>query len=134
VFWAPLLRYITSPLLVMILSFAYPDFYSSRHDPLHIVGFTLAHVGIAAILLSYIMPGWFDSLVPVGRQAEGEAPTVPLLESTVVEAQQDDQMENGHRTSEEIVDESKKADEVDSDRLSGRRTPQQLCDRNIAPF
>lgn len=132
VFWAPLLRYITSPILVMVLSFAYPDFYSSRRDPLHIVGFTLAHVGIAAILLSYIFPRWFDSLVPIGRRAEGDAPTVPLVESTVVEAQQDDQMENGDSTSE-VVDETKKADDLDGERPGDRPASRQVVDKNVAP-
>ncbi len=117
----------------MILSFAYPDFYHPQRDPLHIIGFTIAHVGIAAILLSYIVPRWFDSLVPARRREEAKAPTVPLLESTVVEVQRDDKMETGHQTSDEVGKESKKADDVDGDRLSGRRTPQ-LCDRNIAPF
>lgn len=56
VLWYLLLRYVASPLLVMILSFAYPDFYRSRHDSLHIVGLTLAHVGIAAILLLFLVP------------------------------------------------------------------------------
>lgn len=86
------------------------------------------------MLLSYIVPSWFDSVVPAGRRAEGDAPTVPLLASTVVEAQQDDQMENGNRTNDEVVDESKKADEVDSDRFSDGQTPQRVCDKSVAPF
>lgn len=69
----------------MILSLAHPDFYRSQRDPLHIVGFTLAHVSIGAILLSCVLPRWFDMLVPVDKRAEDGARTVPRLESTVVD-------------------------------------------------
>ena len=71
---------------------------------------TLAHVGIAAILFSFLVPRWFDFLVPVDRRAEGDTATVPLLESTGENAQRDDQLERARRFSDKVVEEEKKAD------------------------
>lgn len=95
VFWAPLLRYITAPILTIVLSFAYPDFYQQRYDPLHIIGFTIAHFSLLMVGLGFIAPRWFDVFVPVQRRGEGDIATVPNLESGVVDALRDGEMGSG---------------------------------------
>ncbi|KAK8111721.1 SNF-domain-containing protein [Apiospora kogelbergensis] len=72
-----LLRYVSGPILAIIFSFAYPEFYTLRYDPLMITGFTLAHIGMVLILMGCIAPRYYDKLIPAQRRAEGMEPTVP---------------------------------------------------------
>jgi hypothetical protein len=97
----------------MILSFAYPGFYRSRCNLLHIVGFALARLGIAAILLSYIVSRWVDVLVPIEMRAEGGAPT----------GRSDGGCKQNERRSSE-GGQGDKADDSDIDRLVKGRTSQ----------
>ncbi|CAO2653022.1 Nn.00g024330.m01.CDS01 [Neocucurbitaria sp. VM-36] len=93
-FWAPLLKYITSPILVLVTSLAYPDFITDgSRDPLHIVGFFLAHATFALVVLSFVMPRWFNAIVLPERRLEGDAPTVVNLESNIVDALADHSLE-----------------------------------------
>jgi solute carrier family 6 GABA transporter-like protein 1 len=109
VFWAPILRYISAPILAIIFSFSYPDFYASRMDPLHILGFTISHAALIMVGLSYILPRWFDPIVPAQRRAEGDVPTAPGVNNSIVEAQQDHAVEAGVGTGE--GDDSEKGSE-----------------------
>ncbi|KAK8856081.1 SNF-domain-containing protein [Apiospora arundinis] len=72
-----LLRYVSGPILAIIFSFAYPEFYTLRYDPLMITGFTLAHIGMVLIILGCVAPRYYDKLIPAQRRAEGTEPTVP---------------------------------------------------------
>ncbi|KAI0446008.1 hypothetical protein F4803DRAFT_75936 [Xylaria telfairii] len=71
-----LLRYVSGPTLAIIFSFAYPEFYTLRYDPLMITGFTLAHALLILILVGFIMPRYYDVFIPPSRQGEGTEKTV----------------------------------------------------------
>ncbi|KAH7018263.1 uncharacterized protein B0I36DRAFT_297829 [Microdochium trichocladiopsis] len=77
--WAPLLRYISGPILAIVYSFSYPDFYSKRQDPTYIYGFALAHCALLIVALGFVVPRWFDSLIPPPRRNEGHIPYAPLV-------------------------------------------------------
>lgn len=70
VFWPVLLRYISGPVLSIIFSFAYPEFYTLRYDPMMIAGFILAHLGLLLILLGFVMPRYYDVFIPLDRRDE----------------------------------------------------------------
>lgn len=69
-FWPVLLRYISGPVLSIIFSFAYPEFYTLRYDPMMIAGFILAHLGLLLILLGFVMPRYYDIFIPLDRRNE----------------------------------------------------------------
>jgi solute carrier family 6 GABA transporter-like protein 1 len=117
VMWSPLLRYISAPILVIIFSFSYPDFYQSRMDPLHILGFTISHAALIMVGLGYIVPQWFDPIVPQHRRLEGDVPTATGINNSVVEAQQDDVVESGMSRSDGF--ESDKIREREEGKKSG---------------
>lgn len=75
--WPILLRYVAGPILAIIFSFAYPTFYSIRYDPLMILGFIAAHLVLIGILLGFVVPRYYNVLIPPARRAEGTEPTVP---------------------------------------------------------
>lgn len=75
-FMPVLLRYVSGPILAIIFSFAYPEFYTLRYDPLMIAGFILAHMGLLMILLGFVMPRYYDAFVPPERRGEGTGRTI----------------------------------------------------------
>ncbi|OLN85184.1 Sodium- and chloride-dependent GABA transporter 1-like protein 1 [Colletotrichum chlorophyti] len=78
--WGFVLKYNTAPIVAIIFSFAYPDFYAGkRMDPLHIAGFTFMHIVLVSSLVGLIMPRWFNVLVPESKKTEGKYPIVPGL-------------------------------------------------------
>ncbi|KAI8666173.1 hypothetical protein NCS57_00841400 [Fusarium keratoplasticum] len=94
-FWPILLRFVSAPVLAIIYGFAYPAFHDLRDDPLHILGFAIAHICLLLIGLGVLVPRWFDCMIPPKRRDEGKIPYAPnvLLGST--DAQQSDSMEAG---------------------------------------
>ncbi|KAI0545699.1 hypothetical protein F4679DRAFT_575991 [Xylaria curta] len=76
IFLPVLLRYVSGPTLAIIFSFAYPEFYTLRYDPLMITGFTLAHILLVLILVGFVMPRYYDIFIPPSRQGEGMEKTV----------------------------------------------------------
>ncbi|KAL0061033.1 hypothetical protein AAF712_012154 [Marasmius tenuissimus] len=76
VFWPLLLRYISGPILAIIFSFAYPEFYLLRYDPLMITGFILAHIILLLVVVGFVVPKYYDFFVPPHRRSEGTEPTV----------------------------------------------------------
>jgi solute carrier family 6 (neurotransmitter transporter, GABA) member 1 len=79
VFWAPVLRYISGPILLIVLSFAYPVFSAVRNDPLHVFGFTCAHLAVFFTLWIYIWPRSLDVFVPAKRREEGVRAYAPQV-------------------------------------------------------
>ncbi|KAF2705202.1 SNF-domain-containing protein [Pleomassaria siparia CBS 279.74] len=77
IFFPLLLRYISGPVLAIIFSFAYPEFYSLRYDPMMIAGFILAHILMVLIIVGAVMPRYYDVLIPPERRAEGTEATAP---------------------------------------------------------
>ncbi|KAI5198111.1 hypothetical protein AUEXF2481DRAFT_70806 [Aureobasidium subglaciale EXF-2481] len=71
-----LLRYVSGPVLAIIFSFAFPEFHSLRYDPMMITGFILSVLGMVAVLLGFVMPRYYDALVPMDRRDEGTEETV----------------------------------------------------------
>jgi solute carrier family 6 GABA transporter-like protein 1 len=76
VFWPFLLRYISAPVLAIVFSFSYPEFHQLRYDPLMILGFTVAHIGLAIILLGWTIPRYYAVFVPPDRRHEGTETTI----------------------------------------------------------
>lgn len=71
-----LLRYVSGPVLAIIFSFAYPDFYELRYDPLMIFGFIVAHLCLLLVLVGFVMPRYYDAMVPLGRLKDGTDETI----------------------------------------------------------
>ncbi|KAA8648061.1 hypothetical protein EYZ11_012915 [Aspergillus tanneri] len=76
-FWPLLLRYISAPVLAIVFSFAYPEFYGLRYDPMMIAGFILAHLCLLVILLGVVLPRYYNIFIPAHRQEEGTEITIP---------------------------------------------------------
>lgn len=79
VFWAPMLRYLSGPILAIVYGFSYPTFHEKKVDLLHIFGFFTGHVVLALALLGLVAPRWFDVLIPPHRRDEGRHPYAPRL-------------------------------------------------------
>lgn len=62
--WAPLIRYISAPILAIVFGFSYPMFYPKRGDPIHVFGFAAAHVIMAVALFTLLVPRWLNFLIP----------------------------------------------------------------------
>lgn len=75
-FWPLLLRYASAPILAIVFSFAYPEFYTLRYDPMMIAGFILAHFCLLLVLLGVIMPRYYNIFIPPHRRDEGTEITV----------------------------------------------------------
>lgn len=75
-FWPILLRYVSAPVLAIVFSFAYPEFYTLRYDPMMIAGFILAHFCLLLILLGLVFPRYYDVFIPPGRRTEGKEETI----------------------------------------------------------
>ena len=50
-----------------------------RNDPLHIFGFTCAHLVVVTVIAVYIVPRSMDCLVPVKRRDEGDRAYAPQV-------------------------------------------------------
>ncbi|WQF83990.1 Putative sodium:neurotransmitter symporter [Colletotrichum destructivum] len=76
--WPFVLKYNTAPIVGIIFSFAYPNFYAEkRWDPLQIAGFAFMHIVLVSSLVGLVMPRWFNVLVPEHKRAEGDYPILP---------------------------------------------------------
>ncbi|KAI5263170.1 SNF-domain-containing protein [Aureobasidium subglaciale] len=71
-----LLRYVSGPVLAIIFSFAFPEFHTLRHDPMMITGFILSILGMVGVLLGFVMPRYYNALIPMERRGEGKQETV----------------------------------------------------------
>ncbi|KAF7544873.1 hypothetical protein G7Z17_g9619 [Cylindrodendrum hubeiense] len=87
VVWAPLLRFISAPTLAIIFGFSYPSFNALREDPLHILGFVVAHICLLLISAGVLLPRWFDVLIPPKRRCEGKIVYAPNVVQGSLETQ-----------------------------------------------
>lgn len=78
-FWAPIIRYISCPILSIIMSFAYPAFYKRRMDPLHIFAFSVAHVMMVIVGFGFIFPRAFDIFIPPERRENDSTTYAPQV-------------------------------------------------------
>ncbi|KAF4120672.1 solute carrier family 6 (neurotransmitter transporter, GABA) member 1 [Geosmithia morbida] len=95
VFWSPLVRYIAAPALAIVFSFSYPAFYQLRNDPLHVLGFGVAHIGIVLILCGFILPKWYDVFIPPARRGEGKFHFGAQVEADQEEMERNVALEHG---------------------------------------
>lgn len=79
VFWAPLLRYVSGPILAIVFGFSYPTFHGKQMDPLHIFGFMTAHVVLVLCGLGLVVPRWFSVLIPAKRRKDGKHAYAPSV-------------------------------------------------------
>jgi solute carrier family 6 GABA transporter-like protein 1 len=71
-----LLRYISGPVLAIILGFAFPEFHKLRYDPMMIAGFILSILVMSIVLLGLVMPRYYTFLIPSHRRDEGTEETI----------------------------------------------------------
>ena len=97
-FWAPVLKYISAPILAIIVAFAYPQFHQVRNNPLHIFAFTCAHLTMVAVTVGLIFPRALSLTIPRERAVTAgqlgdydEADLAPAVTGYSVE----DRMEHG---------------------------------------
>lgn len=95
VFWGFLLRYISAPILAIVFSFGYPEFYTLRNDPPYIFGFILAHIVILSVLLGFTLPRYLDVFIPPGREMDGVKNYGPNVTEGLVEAEAVREAESG---------------------------------------
>jgi len=74
-----LLRYLSGPVLAIILSFAFPEFHTLRYDPMMIAGFILSILTLIVIIVGFVMPRYYDAFIPIERRSEGTEPTVAMV-------------------------------------------------------
>lgn len=79
VFWAPILRYVTGPILAIIFSLAYPTFEEVKNDPLYIVGFIVAHCLLLWIVIGFVFPRWYDIFIKHERREDWKQPYAPNI-------------------------------------------------------
>jgi solute carrier family 6 (neurotransmitter transporter, GABA) member 1 len=79
IYWPIVLRYVSAPVLCIVFSFGYPVFIAVRNDPLHIFGFTCAHLVVVTVIFAYIVPRSLDVLVPAKRHEEGVRQYAPQV-------------------------------------------------------
>lgn len=78
-FWAAIMKYISGPILAIVLSFAYPKFTETHmYDPIMIYGFSIVHLVLPTIVLGLLMPSWFNWIIPSAKIPLGEKPVAPM--------------------------------------------------------
>lgn len=98
VFWAPVLRYVSSPVLAMIFGFSYNLFYKNRGDPLHIFAFSAAHVIMLTSLIAIAIPSWLNfcvapAMVDSDKLQYATAPGVTLDDTDAINRPVQDPMD-----------------------------------------
>ncbi|KAI7105533.1 SNF-domain-containing protein [Hortaea werneckii] len=108
--WGPLLRYISSPILFIVYSFAYPEFWTLRNDPVYVFGFILAHICLVAMVVSVIAPRFFDVFVPVDRRDDGVREYAPNVTEGLLDAEAIERSESGSGDEKRSSSENAKAE------------------------
>lgn len=110
--WPVLLRYVSCPILMIILSLAYPAFEDVYDDPMHILGFIIGHFLLVWAVLGFIFPQWLDVFIIPERRDDWMQPTAPGVLRDTTEGIAADGMETGSNPTEK--------------KLEGRRTDSDL--------
>lgn len=132
-FWAPVLKYISAPILLIVFSLGYPKFTSRMQDPLEILGFAISHCIIAVVLLGFLLPRWFDVFIPEQRRNEGILPYAPgVTLGTSPEDAARGATEAGVDRNIDGVDDMQESKPVDSGEVDGTGTPSDdLSDKRV---
>ncbi|KAK2936613.1 Sodium:neurotransmitter symporter [Fusarium oxysporum f. sp. vasinfectum] len=75
--WAPMLRYVSGPILAIIFSLAYPSFEEVKNDPLYILGFIVAHLLLVWCVIGFVFPRWFNIFIVPERRDDWKQPYAP---------------------------------------------------------
>ncbi|KAL5625741.1 hypothetical protein FOBRF1_000084 [Fusarium oxysporum] len=75
--WAPMLRYVSGPILAIIFSLAYPSFEEVKNDPLYILGFIVAHLLLVWCVIGFVFPRWFNMFIIPERRDDWKQPYAP---------------------------------------------------------
>ncbi|KAM0335144.1 hypothetical protein ACHAQA_000185 [Verticillium albo-atrum] len=78
VVWAPCLKFISGPILAIVLSFAYASFPASMADPIWVYGFSMMHLVYPIIVIGLIFPGWYNFIVRVEKREKGNHLVAPM--------------------------------------------------------
>ncbi|KAI4290288.1 MAG: hypothetical protein L6R35_000451 [Caloplaca aegaea] len=93
--WSPLVRYISAPVLFIVYSLSYPEFWTLRNDPVYVFGFILAHFCLVFAVVSLVLPKYFDVFVPMHRLDDGKRLAAPGVNANILEAEINDSAETG---------------------------------------
>jgi solute carrier family 6 (neurotransmitter transporter, GABA) member 1 len=115
------LRYITGPILAIILSLAYPAFETVYDDPLHILGFIIGHFLLVWCVVGFLLPRWLDAFIIEERRDDWKQPMAPCLLRDTTDGQIASNMEAGSPSdSYGEKDEGRKGSTRNTDGLTGR--------------
>ena len=98
----------------MVASFAYPKFYAvGRMDPLHICGFTFAHVTVLLVFIGLAIPRALDVFVIPEKRNDYKSAYAPqvLMPMLVARAEGVEHVEEPIMESREEESREKKSDE-----------------------
>ncbi|KAL9027713.1 MAG: hypothetical protein Q9196_003808 [Gyalolechia fulgens] len=93
--WGPLVRYISAPILFIVYSLAYPEFWTLRNDPVYVFGFILAHFCLVFAVVGVVLPRYYDVFVPMHRLDDGKRVTAPGVTEDSLGVEADDSAETG---------------------------------------
>ncbi|KAJ4230970.1 hypothetical protein NW759_002953 [Fusarium solani] len=107
--WPVILRYVSAPILIIVVSFAYPAFAKKSNDPLQIVAFTVAHYVMFLIACGFVVPRWFDVFVPPEKMRLSKTFYAPHFALAPLEMRQSEIMEEENREGEDSRDSGEKS-------------------------
>ncbi|KAM6523961.1 hypothetical protein FSOLCH5_004569 [Fusarium solani] len=107
--WPVILRYVSSPILIIVVSFAYPAFAKKSNDPLQIFAFTVAHCVMLLIACGFVVPRWFDVFVPPEKMRLSKTFYAPHFALAPLEMRQSEIMEEENREGEDSRDSGEKS-------------------------
>ena len=72
-YYPVILKYVTSPAVGLVFTFAYPKFVKNKHsqDPPYFYAFVIMHCVMIAIVVLFVFPRWGNFLVPATRVPQG---------------------------------------------------------------
>ncbi|KAJ3453179.1 hypothetical protein MRS44_018834 [Fusarium solani] len=106
--WPIVLRYVSAPILSIVVSFAYPAFTKKSNDPLHVFAFTVAHCVMLLIACGFVVPRWFDVFVPPEKMHHSKTFYAPHVALAPLEMRQSEVMEEENSEVEENRDSGEK--------------------------
>jgi solute carrier family 6 GABA transporter-like protein 1 len=107
--WPVILRYVSAPILIIVVSFAYPAFAKKSNDPLQIFAFTVAHCVMLLIACGFVVPRWFDVFVPPEKMRLSKTFDAPHFALAPLEMGQSEIMEEENREGEDSRDSGEKS-------------------------
>ncbi|KAM0296164.1 hypothetical protein HYE67_008144 [Fusarium culmorum] len=118
--WPICLKYVTGPAVALVFSFAYPKFLNKhRNDPPYVYSFVLMHMVVIFIVGAFVVPRFFNILIPAHRLERGDgkydvAPQMTIDNAPVVN---NGGIEGGHT---DMVQRSNGESSLDGDKTTFR--------------